>query len=367
MRWTILAPGQNKFSSEKAQDFARVVSETAVHSDRTASVDPGVWTAFRSSGLSTAAFSPVHGGAGHGDPLDQQTLCKVLRLIGAADLSVARLVEGHFNAIMLVCRYGTEQQIQSLAESVEDGALSGVWGAEDSEGLRRHCLGEVWTLEGRKVLASGAGFVTRPLVPVTTDAEHVLYLLDLELGERADTTSWIPTGMRATASGTIDLTGISVGKKEQIGVTGDFMRQPFFSAGAWRFCAAQLGAMERLTALYGDQLRARGRGGDPYQLERLAQCAAACGTALFWVEEAARCFGDDSLAPSAVVAFSNLTRMVTERAGLDVMERVQRGIGLMSFMQPNPIERICRDLATYLRQPVPDLAMSDAGSGIAQW
>ena len=51
--------------------------------------------------------------------------------------------------------------------------------------------------------------------------------------------------------------------------------------------------------------------------------------------------------------------MVTERCALDVMETVQRGVGLMSFMRPNPIERISRDLATYLRQPVPDLAMSD--------
>jgi hypothetical protein len=41
------------------------------------------------------------------------------------------------------------------------------------------------------------------------------------------------------------------------------------------------------------------------------------------------------------------------------METVQRGVGLTSFMRPHPIERISRDLATYLRQPVPDLAMSD--------
>ena len=60
-----------------------------------------------------------------------------------------------------------------------------------------------------------------------------------------------------------------------------------------------------------------------------------------------------------VVAFANLTRMVTERCALDVMETVQRGVGLTSFIRPHPIERISRDLATYLRQPVPDLAMSD--------
>jgi hypothetical protein len=55
---------------------------------------------------------------------------------------------------------------------------------------------------------------------------------------------------------------------------------------------------------------------------------------------------------------------VTERAALDVMECVQRGTGLSGLMRPNPIERICRDLATYLRQPVPDMAMSDAARAV---
>jgi alkylation response protein AidB-like acyl-CoA dehydrogenase len=170
--------------------------------------------------------------------------------------------------------------------------------------------------------------------------------------------------MKASATGTVDLTGLDVGESEQIGSSGDYMRQPFFSGGAWRFCAAQLGAMERLATLYSNNLLSRGREHDPYQLERVAQCAAACATTLFWVEEASRRFGDESLAPASVVAFANLTRMVTERAALDVIERVQRGAGLPAFMRPNPIERISRDLATYLRQPVPDAAMSDAARAV---
>jgi alkylation response protein AidB-like acyl-CoA dehydrogenase len=191
-----------------------------------------------------------------------------------------------------------------------------------------------------------------------------MYLLRLAQGERIDVSGWNPLGMKATASGAVDLTGISVGVREQIGTVGDFMRQPFFSGGAWRFCAAQLGAMERLALLYGDHLRSRGRESDPYQLERVAQCAAACGTALFWVEEASRRFGDETLAPKAVVAFANLTRMVTERAALDVLERVQKGIGLASFMSGHPAARVARDLATYLRQPVPDQAMNDAARAV---
>jgi alkylation response protein AidB-like acyl-CoA dehydrogenase len=363
-RLVILAPGQNHLLLQRAEQLADAAREAAVRADETGAIEPSVLTALRESGLTMAMFDTAFGGSGLGDADQQQTLCTILRMIGAADLSLARLFEGHANAVMLVLRYGTEAQIASFAEDVRRGALAGVWGAEDAVGLRRVRRDDSWALDGNKILASGAGFIERPLVTVGTAEGQLLYLLTLRPGERSNTASWVPLGMKATASGKVNLTGVVVGEAEQIGVAGDFTRQPFFSAGAWRFCAAQLGAMERLAALFAGQLRARGRDGDPYQLERVAQCAAACGTALFWIEEAARRFGDENLEPSAVVAFANLTRMVTERAALDVLERVQRGIGLPALMRTNPIERISRDLSTYLRQPVPDLAMSNAARAI---
>jgi len=363
-RSSILAPGQNHELLQRTDRFARIASEAASKADETGVIDPAVWQALFDSGLTMAAFDAAAGGTGLGVPEQQPTLCTILRRIGAADLSIARLFEGHANAIMLVLRYGTSAQLTSLAASVAEGGLTGVWGAEDAIGLRREPRGEEWSLQGRKVFASGAGLLRRPLITAGTPEGPVLYMLNLQPGRRADCGGWTPLGMKATASGNVNLSDIVVGRSEQIGEPGDFMRQPFFSGGAWRFCAAQLGAMERLTALYADQLRTRGRGSDPYQLERVAQCAAACGTGLLWIEEASRRFGDDSLDPKAVVAFTNLTRMVTERAALEVIECVQRGAGLGAFMRGNPIERIARDLTTYLRQPVPDLAMSDAARAV---
>jgi alkylation response protein AidB-like acyl-CoA dehydrogenase len=266
--------------------------------------------------------------------------------------------------ISLVARYGTREQVEQLARDVERGELTGVWGAEDAAGLARIWQPSGWQLRGRKILASGAVFVRRPLITIGSVDGPVMYLLRLAGNENLDVSGWRALGMRSTATGTVDFTGMTVSADDQIGSPGDYLRQPFFSGGAWRFCAAQLGAVERLVQLYRDQLLARGRGGNPYQLERLAQCTAAAGTALFWVEEAARRFGDESLEPEGVVAFANLTRMVTERSALDVMERIQRGLGLAAFIRPHPAERICRDLATYLRQPVPDLAMSDAARAV---
>ena len=184
-------------------------------------------------------------------------------------------------------------------------------------------------------------------------------LLQLAMDEKVDLSAWTAQGMRSTATGAIDLSGIVVTAENMVGVAGDFMRQPYFSGGAWRFCAAHVGATERLVDLFRDHLVTTARGEDPYQRQRLAQGIACAKTARFWVEEAARRLSAEEPDADNVVAFANLTRMVTERCALDVMETVQRGVGLSSFVRPHPIERISRDLATYLRQPVPDMAMSD--------
>lgn len=363
-RFVILAPAKQLM--DRVRSFSEFAFEAAARTDETQRVGPEVWQAFHASGLGMAAFSEAQGGAGLSEPERQGDLCVILRMLGAADLSVARLFEGHTNAVSLVLRYGSPAQIEKLAHDVKMGDLTGVWGAEDATGLKRHQDAAGWRLEGRKILASGAGFVQRPIVTCATDHGPVMLLLDLFGTENVDETSWTALGMRASATRSIDFTGLVVRAGQQVGRAGDYMQQPFFSGGAWRFCAVHLGAIERLTELFRDDLVSRDRGGDPYQRERLAQCAVATGTALLWIEEAALRFANDLLTPAHVVAYVNLTRMVTERAGLDVMELVQRGMGLRGFIRPHPVERICRDLSTYLRQPAPDLAMSDAAGALME-
>ena len=51
-----------------------------------------------------------------------------------------------------------------------------------------------------------------------------------------------------------------------------------------------------------------------------------------------------------------------ERAALDVLELAQRSVGLGAFLRPNPMERMMRDLATYLRQPAPDRVLAGAAA-----
>jgi alkylation response protein AidB-like acyl-CoA dehydrogenase len=317
--------------------------------------------ALHEAGLLAASLPCGFGGAGLGG----FALCEVLRQIGSGSLPLGRLFEGHVNAIGLVLRYGRREQILLVALEVQEGKMFGVWNTDDTQNLR--LIGEDgrYQLEGRKILASGAGHIERPLVTARDEHGHRLIVMPhLQPGERADLSQWTAHGMRASATGVVDFSGIAVEPIEIVGSDGDYERQPAFSGGAWRFAAVHQGGMERLLDLLREHLRRTGRGGDPHQAARLGQAAIATETARLWVERAAAIaeVPSETKSPDQIVAYVNLARLTVERAGLDLMELVHRSVGLQGFMRPNPIERISRDLATYLRQPGPDRALTNAAA-----
>jgi alkylation response protein AidB-like acyl-CoA dehydrogenase len=318
------------------------------------------------SGLLAAPLPTEHGGFGLGtSPHGALRLAEVLRLIGWGSLALGRLYEGHVNALALIVRCGTAAQVARCSHDVHAGRLFGVWNTEDSRGLRLLAGRDLHILDGGKTFASGAGFVERPVVTAREDGGDVLMVLPrLERGERADLSGWHAHGMRASATGSIDLSGLEIGDDLILGSAGDYHRQPGFSAGAWRFAAVHLGGIERLLDELRDHLRLTGRGKDPHQLVRLGEAAMAAEAARMWVERAATLAESGVADGERVVAYVNLARLAVERTGLDVLERVHRSIGLAGFLRPHPVERISRDLATYLRQPAPDRALTHAAAHV---
>ncbi len=351
-------------SVESARRISRQLALDADKADRAACFPHAMMGLLHQSGLAMAPFPRQYGGADLMAPSAAGVLFEVLRTLGGGDLSVGRLYEGHVNAVALVARYGTPQQLGALADEVRNGAWSGVWSADDGMGLTLERKGDRWGLLGRKVLCSGAGALTRPVVVARATDGPILILLRLEQGERADLSAWTPLGMRSTATGSVQCCGLTIGTEDMVGKPGDYLREPFYRGGGWRFCAVQLGAIETLIDLYKAHLHLTRRISDPFQQQRVAQCAAAAYGAHLGTERAARVTSvPDAFAPDAV-ATTGLTRILVERAGMEVIDHVQRGVGLRALVQPNPIERVIRDLSTYLRQPTPDTAMTDAAGHI---
>ena len=294
-----------------------------------------------------------------------EALVDVLRFIGRADLSLGRLFEGHVNALQLVTAYGSAGQAQSLAGEVEQGALLGVWNTEASPGGLRilRLSGGMWRLEGAKTFATGAGKLDFALVTATTEEDGKQLVLVPLAGEesRADNRGWQVRGMRGTQSGRFDFSDMIVRPEALIGPVGAYEREPRFSAGAWRFTAVQLGAVEALARHLRDHLIATGKAADPIQRARFGTCLTAARSAGEWVRRAAQIAQAE--APEAV-PFVLMTRGVVEEAGLALMDAAARSVGTASFFSGNPIDRITRDLGLYLRQPVPDQARDRA---VASW
>ncbi len=212
-------------------------------------------------------------------------------------------------------------------------------------------------LNGAKILASGAGRVARPLITARRGDELMMVVPRLETGTRADLSGWTAQGMRASATGRVDFTGLAITPEQILGQPGDYHREPHFSGGAWRFLAVQQGAMATLLRLACRQLRVAGRDRDPHQRARIGQAAIAVETADLWVM---RAVAAEDAPEEAGVALAGLARLAVERCALDLIEAVQRSIGLSGFLRPHPIERVARDLATYLRQPAPDRVLDRA-------
>lgn len=311
------------------------------------------------TGLLTAPLAPALGGAGldHGPEL-----AAILSTIGGGSLVLGRLYEGHVNAIRLVNLYGDAVLQRRLARDVAAGALSGVWNTEPAAGGVR--LGPGFVLNGAKIFASGAGHVTRPLITARRGDDLVMVVPRLQAGTRADLSGWTAQGMRASATGRLDFSDLAITPDQILGEAGDYHREPHFSAGAWRFLAVQQGGMATLLQLACRHLREGGRDGDPHQRARIGQAAIALETAAMWVGRAA--IAADDQPAEAAMATVGLARAAVERSALDLLEAVQRSVGLAGFMRPHPLERFARDLATYLRQPAPDRALDLAAARVLE-
>jgi alkylation response protein AidB-like acyl-CoA dehydrogenase len=316
----------------------------------------------RQAGALAAPLPHEHGGIGLGtSPQGALPALRVLRALGRACLPLGRVYEGHVNALRLVLRDGRPEQVARAAADARAGRLFSVWNTDAADApLRMDADG---TLHGAKTLASAAGFATRALVTaLRPDGGRQMLLIPLEPGERADLAGWRAQGMRASATGLVSFDGLVAGPDHVLGTPGAYVRQPDLSGGAWRTSAVTLGGLDALVEACRRHLVATGRDADPHQRARMGQAFMARETASLWLQSACTRAETETDSADGVVAYVNLARLAVEAACLDVLRLTQRSVGLAAFMRAHPIERLSRDLGTYLRQPAPDSALTDAAA-----
>ena len=332
--------------------------ESAPSTDREGGYPAQAMRWLHAAGLCLAPVPVGLGGQGLNDNAQRLALLCMLKHIGRGDLVVGRLYEGHVNALQLIFAFGNPAQQEQTARDAAEGRWFGVWNTQGENGVRLTASpGGGLQLTGSKLYASGAGHIDRPLVTAQrADGSWQLVLTEGGVGIAIERSFWQPLGMRATASFQVRFDAHPVQIDALVGMPGDYLREPRFSAGAVRFAAVQLGGAEAVLDETRRALRRISRTDDPYQRMRLGEMAMAVEGGNLWFDGAAR------HCDSAV--YAHLMRSAIEQIGLRVMQLAERCVGARGLLRPSPLERLHRDLTHYLRQAAPDAVLAAAGAHV---
>lgn len=300
-------------------------------------------------------------------PEEAPQLLRVLAAVGRGDLSVGRIFEGHVNAMFLIQMFGRAEQRTHFQTLAAGGALFGVWNT-DAPGCAVTL--DDGQLQGKKNFASGADGLSHAVITAATPRGRQMVVVSVG-GRPVDRNWWQPLGMRASGSHVVDFAGGAVSPLDLLGEPDDYVREPWFTAGAARFAAVHVGGMHAVLDTAVAHLRQSKRAADPHQEHRLGLMATEVATGYAWLDHAAGCWAKigGRIAPqycASVIATMSAARTAIERAALRVLELAERSVGAAGMIAPHPLERLVRDLRTYLRQPNPDGALAAVGAAVAE-
>jgi hypothetical protein len=284
------------------------------------------------------------GGLGYAEEL------ALLRTVGAADAGVARILDGHLNAVERLRVQAPPLLADAELAAIARGELrAGVWGADPGpgEGEAARLRGDV--VGGAKTFCSGAGGLQRALVLVR-DAEGPPLAAWLDLTQpgtvEIDRAWFQGAGMRSSASHRVvfhDAPVLAV-----LGEPGALTLQPWFARDAVRTAATWAGAADAAVEDALDRLAARPNAGDLEALAagRLLTWREAIG---LWLARAAAVLDDgpeDQLAADTAAQ----ARVAIADAARAILDEAERALGSRPAATGAALDRAARDLRLFLLQ-----------------
>ncbi len=204
---------------------------------------------------------------GHGSTAER---FEFLAALAEDDLSLARLAEGHADALAILDESGTGIR--------HPGLRYGVWAARSGTGnVVATPVGGGWALSGTKPFCSGSGMIDRALV--TAEAPDGYRLFDVATADvviHADADSWPAVGMADSRSETLTFGGAVIGAEGAVGAPGFYTGRPGFWFGACGVAACWFGGARALAGTVSAAI-----GGDPGELT-----LREVGSAAAWVQSA---------------------------------------------------------------------------------
>ena len=304
------------------------------------SVEPGgrspatdIGAAFRREIAATGAW-PLPGSGRTTERLEE------LASVAARNLSVARLVEAHADALAILAEAGRSE--------LADGSAYGVWASDGpGGGLAASRVAGGWRLAGVKAMASGTTICDRALV--TAHAPDGLRLFALALnhdGIVAETAGWATAAFASTATGRARIATV-VPETAAIGGPGFYLARPGFWYGAIGVAACWAGGARGLSERY---VCAHWRD-DPHALAHHGAIAAACwGMTAALATAGAEIDADPLDVRGGALARALTVRHLVERDAQEVLIRLGRAAGPRAAAFDAWFAQQSADLSLYLRQ-----------------
>jgi alkylation response protein AidB-like acyl-CoA dehydrogenase len=259
---------------------------------------------------------------------------------GQKDLSLARVAEGHSDALAILAEASCQAR---------PSKLYGVWASDGPMStLRAERLNNgTWRLQGTKQFCSGATFLDAALV-TAHDGTHVR-LFDVTLDDphiRAQPSRWKSPALADTATAAVEFLGIEVDAARQVGGPDWYLERPGFWHGAIGPAACWAGGavflIDAATALGRNDAHSRAHVG---ALQSLAWGLRAM------LEQSGREIDADpqDLAREARVRALKVRHLI-ERACTEVLDRFGRATGPQLMAHDAHVVRQYGALALYIRQ-----------------
>jgi alkylation response protein AidB-like acyl-CoA dehydrogenase len=320
-------------------EVARTIACTGYEAGRAASSPDTVGEALRLA----AAWGPKLPRPGGGRTAD---LWSVLATLGSVDLTVARVMEPHLDALAILDEAG-----------VGDAAFPGAatWGVYAAEGpgvrLTAAQMGSRWVLDGHKPWCSLAERVSHALVTAwVDDTTRGLFALDLRqsgVQPVAPEGEWVSHGLPEVTSCGMDVARVPA---RPVGAAGWYLERPGFAWGGVGVAAVWFGAAVALARRVG--LHVEQRPADQVAQLHIGQLDLAVSVAREALAVAARAADDaaDASAQEPPGLVAARTRSVVAESVEKVLTVADHAMGPGPLAtDPEHVQRVS-DLRLYVRQ-----------------
>ncbi|GGB87902.1 acyl-CoA hydrolase [Knoellia flava TL1] len=316
--------------------------------------DASMVAAARSAGADVDAalrlareLSPVASALGR----SSWTWLRALASLGAGDLTVARVVEPHLDALTILSQAAARDSENDRSWPAFVAPATSTWGVYAAHAPGHHlearASGGEWTLNGSKPWCSLADHLSHAVITAHVDDDRrQAFAVDLgHPGVRVGTEPWVSRGLAAIRSTSVSLSNVPA---VPVGPPQWYLDRPGFAwggigvAGVWFGAACALGTSVLEAA--------RRREPDQLALTHLGRIDSALHATLLTLRDAAAAIDDGRATGTAGRLLASRVRASADRTAELVLREVGRALGPGPLTGDEEHARRVADLTVYVRQ-----------------